>query len=67
MRMRLVDIQRLLLPTLDHTLFFFFWNSAKCDPAGSEKHIFKLVWPNLPLLYIRDDFTPVATTGTEVV
>ena len=25
--------------------FFFFWNSAKCDPAGSEKHIFKLVWP----------------------
>ena len=45
MHMRLVDIQRLLLPTLHHTLFFFFWNSAKCDPAGSEKHIFKLVWP----------------------
>ena len=40
MHMRLVDIQRLLLPTLDHTFFFFFfWNLAKCDPAGSKKHI----------------------------
>ena len=54
MRMIYIYIQRLLLPTLDHTpFFFFFWNSAKCDPAGSEKHIFKLVWPNSHWLHTQ--------------
>ena len=46
MRMRHVDIQRLLLPTLDHTLFFFFGiqqNVTRPDPRNIYSNWYGLI------------------------
>ena len=43
MRMRHVDIQRLLLPTLDHTLFFFFFGIQQNVTRPDPRNIYS--WP----------------------